>query len=56
MDFSSIIISILLMLYISNLYSDFSYIEENKDNTKNNKKIEKTTNTKTKKNIKKDVK
>lgn len=51
MDFSSVIISILLTLYISTLNSNFTYIENVENNKKqnNNKNI-------TKKTSKKDVK
>ena len=51
MDFSSVIISILLILYISNLNSNFTYIKNIENNKKqnNNKNI-------TKKTSKKDVK
>ena len=57
MDFSSVIISILLMLYISNLYSDFAYIDDTKNNVKINKRTtKKTTNQFYKSNVKRDVK
>lgn len=57
MDFSSVIISILLTLYISTLNSNFTYIE-NIENNKSNTNIKtKKQNTKTanKKSTKKDV-